>query len=270
VYYAENLWMATPDNGLAAVFYSDSEVKATVGNKTSVKISTQTKYPFEDQVRMKVELAQPSVFPLYFRVPAWADKAKVRINNKEIAVTPVAGQYVRIQGSWKNGDAITLSFPMKLAARTWEKNKNSVSINYGPLTFSLKIAENYVKLDSKATAQYDSKWQDNVDQSKWPAFEILPAGPWNYALSGDLLNLDKMFTVVKKPWPADNFPFTQTGAPLELKSKGRLVPGWGIDQFGLCAELPQSPVQTAEPAADITLIPMGAARLRISAFPVAK
>jgi hypothetical protein len=192
------------------------------------------------------------------------------VNNKEMAVTPVAGKYVRLQGTWKNGDAITLSFPMKLQARTWEKNKNSVSVNYGPLTFSLKIAENYVKLDSKATAQYDSKWQDNVDQSKWPAFEILPAGPWNYALSGDLSNLDKMFAVVKKPWPTDNFPFTQSAVPLELKSKGRLVPGWSIDQYGLCAELPQSPVQTTEPVTDITLIPMGAARLRISAFPTAK
>lgn len=270
VYYAENLWMATPDNGLAAVFYADSEVKATVGDKNAVKITTQTRYPFEEQVRMKIELSKPGAFPLYFRIPAWADKARVAVNNKEMSVTPVAGQYVRIQGAWKNGDAITLTFPMKLQTRTWEKNKNSVSVNYGPLTFSLKIAENYVKLDSKATAQYDSKWQDNVDQSKWPAFEILPAGPWNYALTGDLSNPESMFTVVKKPWPADNYPFTQSGVPLELKSKGRLVPGWTIDQYGLCAELPQSPVQTTEQVTEITLIPMGAARLRISAFPTAK
>jgi hypothetical protein len=219
---------------------------------------------------MKIELSKPGTFPLYFRIPAWTDRARVTVNNKEMSVTPVAGQYVRIQGAWKNGDAITLTFPMKVQTRTWEKNKNSVSVNYGPLTFSLKIAENYVKLDSKATAQYDSKWQDNVDQSKWPAFEILPAGPWNYALAGDFSKPDNMFTVVKKPWPADNYPFTQTGVPLELKSKGRLVPGWTIDQYGLCAELPQSPVQTTEPATDITLIPMGAARLRISSFPTAK
>lgn len=270
VYYAENLWMATPDNGLAAAFYADSEVKATVGDKAQVIITTQTRYPFEDQVRMKLELAKPAAFALYFRIPAWAANASVKVNNQALNVTPVAGQYVRVSGTWKSGDAIALTCPMKLQVRTWEKNKGSVSVSYGPLTYALKIAENYVKFDSKATAQYDSKWQDNVDQSKWPAFEILPGGPWNYALTGDLSNPEKMFTVIKKPWPADNFPFTQTAVPIELKAKGALVPGWSIDQYGLCGELPQSPVSGAGPVTDITLIPMGAARLRISSFPVAK
>lgn len=270
VYYAENLWMATPDNGLAAVFYADSEVKATVGDNSEVKITTQTHYPFDEQVSMKLAMTKPALFPLYFRIPAWANNATVKINNQSVNVTPVAGQYVRVAGNWKNGDVVTLAFPMKLAVRTWEKNKNSVSVNYGPLTYSLRISENYVKLDSKATAQYDSKWQENVDQSKWPAFEILPASAWNFALTGDLSAPDKMFTVVKKPWPADNFPFTQASVPIELKAKGKTVPAWVIDQYGLCAELPQSPVSTTEPAMDITLIPMGAARLRISAFPVAK
>lgn len=270
IYYVENLWMATPDNGLAAVFFADSEVKATVGDKTEVKIATQTHYPFEEQVNMKITLAKPAAFPMYIRIPAWTEKATVKINNQPVNVTPVAGQYVRIAGTWKNGDAIAISFPMKLSVRTWEKNKNSVSINYGPLTYSLKITENYLRYDSKETAQYDSKWQDNVDQSKWPAFEILPAGPWNYGLPADLSNLEKNFTVVKKAWPADNNPFTAAGVPIELKTKGKQIPGWVIDQFGLCSELPQSPVQTTEPLTDITLIPMGAARLRISAFPVVK
>jgi len=270
VYYAENLWMATPDNGLAAVLYSDSEVTAKIGDGTEVTIATQTHYPFDEQVNMKLTLAKPVSFPLYFRIPLWADKATVKVNGQPLNVTPVAGHYVRIAGNWKNGDAIALTFPMKLQARTWEKNKGSVSINYGPLTLSLKIAENYLKYDSKETAQYDSKWQDNVDQSQWPSFEILPAGPWNYGLPGDLSNLEKNFTVVKKPWPKDNFPFTTQAVPIEIRSKGKQIPGWGIDQYGLCAELPQSPVETTAPLTEITLIPMGAARLRISAFPLVK
>ena len=34
---------------------------------------------------------------------------------------------------------------MHLNLRTWQVNKNSVSIDYGPLTFSLKIQEKYIK-----------------------------------------------------------------------------------------------------------------------------
>jgi len=270
VYYTENLWMATPDNGLAAVLYAESSVKAKVGDGTEVTISQQTRYPFEEQVRMKLQLVKPASFPLYFRIPAWAENTVIRINNQPVAVTAVAGQYIRIANTWKTGDTITLDFPMKVKLRTWEKNKNSVSVNYGPLTFSLKIAEKYIQLDTKETAQYDSKWQENADPSKWPSFEIQPDGPWNFGLVNDFSDLEKSFTIVKKAWPADNFPFTIASAPLELRTKGKKIPDWTIDQYGLCAELPQSPVETGEPAADITLVPMGAARLRISAFPVVK
>jgi hypothetical protein len=55
---------------------------------------------------------------------------------------------------------------------------------------------------------------------------------------------------------------------IELRARGKRLPGWGIDENGLCAVLPQSPVASTEPVEPLRLIPMGAARLRISAFPV--
>ncbi len=57
-------------------------------------------------------------------------------------VSPVAGEYFRIERTWKNGDRVELVLPMHLTMRTWQVNKNSVSVNYGPLTLSLKIGEN--------------------------------------------------------------------------------------------------------------------------------
>ena len=270
VYYVENLWMATPDNGLAAVLYANSEVKAKVGDGAEVTITQQTKYPFEEQVALGLQMTKSASFPLYFRIPVWAEGAVIRINNQPVDVVLVAGQYVKISNTWKTGDVVMLEFPMKVKLRTWEKNKNSVSVNYGPLTFSLKIAEKYIRLDSKESAQYDSKWQENVDHSKWPTFEIHADGPWNFGLANDFNNLEKSFTIVRKPWPADNFPFTIASSPLEIRSKGKRIPGWTIDQYGLCAELPQSPIESNEPLTDITLVPMGAARLRISAFPIVK
>jgi len=52
------------------------------------------------------------------------------------------------------------------------------------------------------------------------------------------------------------------------KAKGKLIPEWTIDKYGLCGVLPQSPVDVHTNEQTIELIPMGAARLRISAFPV--
>jgi hypothetical protein len=156
---------------------------------------------------------------------------------------------------------------MDIAVRQWAVNQQSVSVNYGPLTFSLKIDEQYKQKSSRETAIGDSHWQETADESKWPSYEIHAASPWNYGLQCDLHHPAQSFEVIKKDWPVDNFPFTTASAPIELKAKGRKIPGWEIDKFGLCAVLPTYPVQTAEPLEDITLIPMGAARLRISAFP---
>ena len=57
-------------------------------------------------------------------------------------------------------------------------------------------------------------------------------------------------------------------APLLLKVKAQQIPGWKLDEHGLCGVLKTSPVKTNEPIQTVELIPMGAARLRISQFPV--
>ena len=82
------------------------------------------------------------------------------------------------------------------------------------------------------------------------------------------LNNVSAFEVIKKQWPADDFPFTQQSVPLEIKAQGKQIPVWQIDKYGLCDTLPQSPVMVSTQTEAITLVPMGAARLRISAFPV--
>lgn len=268
VYYAENTWMATPDNGLAAQLYTEGQVRARVGDGTEVTIVEKTKYPFEEEINFEVIVPQQTSFPIYLRIPGWCKKPVVLVNGKKTGAGENSGNYIILTGSWKNGDKIKLQLPMELKLRQWTENKNSISVDYGPLTFSLNIPETYQQKDSKETAIGDSKWQENADTKKWPSFEIYPAAAWNYGL---VLNRDapeKSFTIARNNWPADNNPFVNAAAPLTLTVKGRKIPGWTIDQFGLCGLLPQSPVQTAEAVTELKLVPMGGARLRIASFPV--
>ena len=123
-------------------------------------------------------------------------------------------------------------------------------------------------MNSKESAIGDSKWQADADQTKWPAYDIYPASMWNYGLALNNEPASDQFEIIKRPWPKDNFPFTQEGVPILLKAKGKLIPSWTLDQYGLCEVLPQSPVDVHTKEQEIELIPMGAARLRISAFPV--
>jgi hypothetical protein len=61
-------------------------------------------------------------------------------------------------------------------------------------------------------------------------------------------------------------PFTPDGAPVDIKITGRRVPQWTLVN-GSAGPLPPSPVLSREPDETLTLIPYGAAKLRITTFP---
>jgi Beta-L-arabinofuranosidase, GH127 len=265
-YFAENIWMATPDNGLCAAIYSASEVSAKVGDGQHVTIKEISNYPFEETIRFQISLDENSIFPLYLRIPKWCNNAGIRINGEAIEIEKAAGKFILIKRTWRNDDEVELQLPMKISVKTWQQNHNSVSVNYGPLTFSLLIGEEYIKKESDKTAQWDAKWQKGADTKLWPSYEIHPTTNWNYGL---VLNEDEAaenFTVERRPWPASNFPFTTGDVPIVIKAKGKIIPNWKIDENGLAGKLMDSPVMSSGPDEVITLVPMGAARLRVSAF----
>lgn len=269
-YYAEHLVMATTDNGLATMLYAANETTAKVADNRTVRLVEQTNYPFEENVTLTVKTDGSKVkFPLYLRIPAWSDKTSVTVNGEAVAAAGSAGKYVRIERQWKDGDKVELTMPMSVSSRVWQQNKSSVSVNYGPLTLSLKIDEIYEQHDSrdKEFVQDDSHWQEGVDASLWPCYVLKPASDWNYALKVDGDNLPVGFSVTKKAWPADDFPFTLESVPLEFTAVGNKIPSWGYDSTGMTDILPDEQAEHSTEDTKLTLVPMGAARLRISAFP---
>ena len=268
-YFTEHLVMSTNDGGLCATLYSANETTATVSNGVTVTLKEDTNYPFEEDIKFTVHCSQSVAFPLYLRIPVWAEHASVTIDGS--TTNAQAGMYVKINRIWNDGDQVTLHLPMTITSQTWSQNKGSVSVNYGPLTLSLKIAEQYKRRNPSDPdiVQGDSHWQTGVDKSKWPAWEIFAESPWNYALKVDEQHMPIDITVVRKPWPADNYPFTLESVPLEFTAKGQKVPSWGFDDKGMTDVLPTRFAARDAKVETIHLVPMGAARLRISAFPQA-
>ncbi len=266
-YFVEHLWLASPDNGLLAAMYSASEVTAKVGDGTEVTVTETTNYPFEEGATFNIASARPVAFPLYFRIPAWCKAPTLKVNGESIKVDAKPGSYLRVERTWNNGDTVELALPMETTIQRWPTQHDSVSVNYGPLTFSLKIGEKVVKADPKATALRDSSWPPDAPIEDWPAFEILPTTPWNFAFP-DLVSPSD-FKVVKRPWPKSDFPWTLGEVPLSLEVEAKAIPEWQKDQFGLVAALQDSPALSNQPLTRVELVPMGAARLRISQFPTA-
>jgi hypothetical protein len=251
-YYAENLWLASADNGLCASLYAASRVTARVGNDSQVQIAEETDYPFKDTIVFKISTPSAVQFPLYLRVPRWGGNPVIAINGRTEAVHAEPTTFLQIDRTWSDGDTVSLQLPMTVRVRVWKKNKNAVSVNYGPLTFSLKIGE---------------RWQRSGGTNDWPEWEVFPTTSWNYGLVVDEKDPSRSFRVKHKQGALPKQPFTSANAPIELQATGRKIPAWKMDALELVGLLQSSPVRSAEPAETITLVPMGAARLRISAFP---
>src|SRR5207237_153766 len=213
-YYSEELWLATHDRGLCASLYAASEVSAKVGDGTSVTINEQTDYPFRDTVNLKLRLAKSVEFPLYLRIPRWCEEASVKVNGRSVSLKASPLSYAVVEREWKDGDTVTLRLPMPISVRKWERNQNAVSVNYGPLTFSLKIGE---------------KWTRYGNNPDWLESEVFPTTAWNYGLVLKERNPARSFDVVHKKGALAENPFTPATAPIELRAKARQIPVWQAD-----------------------------------------
>jgi F5/8 type C domain-containing protein len=174
------------------------------------------------------------------------------VNGRPVEVRGEPLSYVVIERTWTDGDVVRLRLPMSVAVRKWPKNHDSVSVDYGPLTFSLEIGQ---------------RWSRYGGTEAWPEQEVFPTTPWNYGLLLDEKDPAASFEIQRGAEPLGKQPFAPESAPIRLRAKAGRIPGWRQDKNGLIGVLQASPARSNQPVESISLIPMGCARLRIAAFP---
>ena len=267
--FIESMWMATNDNGLAAVTYGPSVVKAMVGKGKEVTITEETNYPFNGSVKLTINTEKAVRFPIDLRIPGWADPVTIKFKGKTIKVK--SGPTFKINERWKSGDQIILEMPMQL--RVEKRYNNSLAVLRGPVYFSLRIDKEY----KSVKINYDNfSYKGSID------WEIIPKSAWNYGLLIDKTNINRGIKVTENPvskytfsdkgdmiWSADSgkYIISTQDAPVTIAARGMKIPEWSIKNNS--ADVP--PLSPVKPEGDpelITLVPYGCARLRITEFPV--
>ena len=71
--FVSNLWMKTPDGGLAVVAYAPCVVETKIQGKP-VKVAVETAYPFRDEIAITVTVPEPMTFPLQLRLPGLGER----------------------------------------------------------------------------------------------------------------------------------------------------------------------------------------------------
>jgi DUF1680 family protein len=252
--FANSLFLLSGDqqsdahSGLVAAVYAPCEVRTSVRG-VSVHLVEETGYPFRGMVRLTLNPAAPLSFPLQLRIPSWAAGTTITVNGKQ-APLPAAGSFARIERTWHPGDHVEISFPMTPRISRWFHD--SIAVERGPLVFSYRIGEDWVKLRDRGMT---ADWQ------------VFPTTQWNYGLCVDTDEPAKSIAATESG--IGEAAFTARHAPVKLSVKARKLPDWRAED-GVANPVPQSPVLSDQPEETITLVPYAAAKLRITAFPQCK
>ena len=247
--FVAHLWMRTEREGIAAISYAPSMAKFAVG-ETPVVAATETDYPFRETVKVTITAEKAVRFPLMLRVPAWTQGATVQIGGDEESMK--AGAFHRIEREWNGAVELTVRFPMKV--KTTRRYHEAVAVERGPLVYSLKIGENWTRVN----ADKPHRELPHGD------FEIRPTTPWNYGL---IVDEDKPETSISfSEQPVGEKPFSAEGAGVVAKAKGKRLSDWKL-KYGWADDVPTGIQTSSVPVEDITLIPYGCARLRVTEFP---
>jgi hypothetical protein len=258
--FVSSLWMANPDAGLVALAYAPNRVHTKVKN-VDVAITEQTEYPFRGTVRFTVQSSRPANFPLQLRIPGWSEGGTVTVNGQKSELPQpscknpegngtaqtdcdFSKSFYTLRRAWKNGDTVEVSFQMSPRVTHWYQN--AAVFERGPLVFSLPIKAQWSEL--KSYAQKSADWQ------------LKPLSKWNYAVElgdCDAKMIDGTLSAV---------PFSVENPAFSLEVKGRELPQWTM-QENSAGPVPLSPVKSESTLQTLTLVPYGAAKLRVTAFP---
>jgi hypothetical protein len=117
-------------------------------------LQQETKYPFGNQVRIKVSGSQPTDYALYFRIPSWAAPDPVlSVNGKRVFEAVRPGTFAGIRRTWKDGDQVELELPMPLRLEPVDaSHSNLVALVRGPLVL-FAVTDSQPSFDRKALLQ---------------------------------------------------------------------------------------------------------------------
>lgn len=136
--YSEN------SEGVAVHLYVSGEVTAHVGD-TVVTIKQETRYPWDGDVAITVELDSTAEFDLRLRIPGWCNDAELEINGSPVEHQTERG-YALLHRVWQAGDTVALRLAMPVeriySDRRVRSSTGKVALRRGPIIYCLEEVDN--------------------------------------------------------------------------------------------------------------------------------
>jgi DUF1680 family protein len=148
-----------------------SSVLNIAGEADGISIEVATGYPWDGQVELTVDVAQPREFTLALRIPGWCQTPSATVNGEQLELAAIMDRgYAKVNRLWQSGDKITLDFPMpviRLAAHPQvRENAGRVALQRGPLVYCLEEADNGPVL-TDIVLPLEPEFQTTFDPEAW-------------------------------------------------------------------------------------------------------
>jgi DUF1680 family protein len=113
------------------------------GGEVAVEVSTD--YPWDGTITVRVAAVPGDSWELALRIPHWADRPTVTLNDSQVGSRPANGWWV-LERSWQVGDQVVLVLPLEprftSADPRLDAARGAVALEYGPLVYCLESADN--------------------------------------------------------------------------------------------------------------------------------
>ena len=108
-------------------------------------ISVQTDYPWQGQVRVRVDATPGGTWGLGLRVPHWATTTGATVNGESVPASPEEG-WLTVAREWAVGDELVLELPLDVrftrADPRVDADRGAVALERGPLVYCLEAVDN--------------------------------------------------------------------------------------------------------------------------------
>ena len=117
-------------------------------------LEQETKYPYGNQIQIKVSGSQSKDYTLYLRIPSWAASDPVlSVNGKRVSDLVRPGTFAGIRRTWKDGDHVELELAMPLRLEAVDaSHPNLVALMRGPLVL-FAVSDSQPSFDRDALLQ---------------------------------------------------------------------------------------------------------------------
>jgi uncharacterized protein len=130
------------DKGVYVNLYGSNNLSAVLKDGSSLKLAQETDYPWDGNIKIKLQQTSGKVFSIFLRIPGWCDDAKLLINGKASSIKLISGEYAELNGKWSKGDQIELVLPMPIklieSNPLVEETRNQVAVKRGPVVYCLE------------------------------------------------------------------------------------------------------------------------------------